>query len=538
MANPEFSGSPRLAAFLRFIVEETLAGRGNRIKQTTIALDVFSRDITFDAQLDPVVRMQAAKLRRALKFYYLTAGRKDALRIKVPKGSYVPVFNWQDAAKEEDALSAHVVTSDAGDPSTEPRLAVLPFVSSSGDPQKDDFAEGMTEELSTALSHFDGFSVIAYYSTLRFNSANSDLRDIGRDLGADYLLSGSIRMSGKKVRVYLQLNCTDDGATIWARQFEHASTSENIFEIQDDIVRCTIAMVGDDYGVIPRRQAQVSLGKGSTDLTSYEAILRYQNYLTVMTPWAYKEAVRALEHTVEVDPNNARAWASLGMLYRDAYVLGFNNICNACDRLIHCARKAISLDPSCPEAHLAMAMQSLTRRNYDGVMGSAEEILELNPNSSYLAGTAGWLMSLAGNFDRGLPLVKDSLELNPHYPTWLHLAPYLYHYQQNDYELALSEAQKFGLHDFFWSPLLHAGALARLDRMDEAASEHQKLQILRSDFTKRARHYISGFVMPSELVNKLLSDLKLAVHFKTKQRATGGERRSSGNPSLSILVQH
>ena len=150
LASPDFVSSKMMSAFLAFVVNETLGGRADRIKQYTIATSVFERDGRFDQQTDPVVRVQAAKVRRAMQRYYYEEGRSDPIRIDIPKGTYVPTFALGKRTEIQRRGQALDVPS-------RPTVGVMPFENRSGDPTQDYLSSGFAEDLSTELSRFTDF---------------------------------------------------------------------------------------------------------------------------------------------------------------------------------------------------------------------------------------------------------------------------------------------------------------------------------------------------------------------------------------------
>jgi adenylate cyclase len=193
----DFRASNKQRSFLSFVVDEALAGRSSQLKGYTIAVSVYGRPEQFDPQVDPIVRVEAGRLRRALDHYYLTAGKGDPIRIAIPKGSYVPTFSTvMQASTANKTLTAE---PDYSAPKTKPSIAVLPLTNLTGDREQDYFVDGLTEELTAEIMRYQDFQVIASQSTMPFKNKNLDPRELGRDLGVKFLLKGSVRSDSKKV---------------------------------------------------------------------------------------------------------------------------------------------------------------------------------------------------------------------------------------------------------------------------------------------------------------------------------------------------
>jgi len=202
-----FHQSQRRRRFLEYLVNETLAGRGERLKAYNVALAVFDRPETFDPVTDPLVRIEAARLREKLREYYEADGQSDPIRITLPQGTYTPhiefrtlLSSWNSAPSLPDKSS----------------VAVLPFDNIGADPKWDRLADGMTDDVITDLSHSKDLVVIARNSTELYKGKPIDLRQVGRDLNVKYVLEGSIQSMGDQIRVNAQLIEAASGSHIWS----------------------------------------------------------------------------------------------------------------------------------------------------------------------------------------------------------------------------------------------------------------------------------------------------------------------------------
>ncbi|MGI9474001.1 MAG: hypothetical protein ACR2NZ_20850, partial [Rubripirellula sp.] len=288
LAAPEFSKSKLMAGFLRFVVDETLAGRSDRIKQYTIATRVFQRDSDFDPQIDPVVRVQAAKVRRALSRHYYEEGRDAEVLIKIPKGTYVPSFSRCDPAQKATGRSAIPVTQ------TLPTVAVMPFQNQSGDPSQDFLATGFAEDLSTELSRFSNVDVVAYFSSQQQSSEEFDLSRVGRELNADFLVTGSLRQSEPEFRLNVHVYETASGKQIWAERFRETRAAASLWEIQDGVLLSVVARIAGRNGAIATKTVQSSRRIERASLSGYEAVLRALHYENTLRREDLLQAKQAL----------------------------------------------------------------------------------------------------------------------------------------------------------------------------------------------------------------------------------------------------
>ncbi len=515
LKSPTFQRSERNTSFLRLIVEEALAGRTESISAYRLGLEIFGRDRKFDPQTDPIVRIQAVRLRRALDRYYFLRGSSDPIRIDVPKGRYTPVFRVilnedADNSPPDSAPSVPRPTDPVLALPTGPSIAVLPFVNLGDDPDQEFLAAGIAEELIVELNRFQDFRVIARYSTLKYKGGAADVREVGRDLGVRYALEGSVRRSGGILRITVEVSETRTGAHIWAERFESDMRAEDLFDVQDRITSQVVAKVADNYGVIPRELSKESRRKRTSEISTYEAALRFHCYNAVATPELYEETRSALERAIELDPDYAPAWAMLSELCSDDYLLGFSDRPGLLDEAKKFASRAVSLDPECQHAHWAMAWSHFHRREPARFLAEAEKVIALNPNAAYLVGITGWTTALVGEWDRGLALLRKGIDLNPNHPGYFHIAPFLDHMRKGEYGAALTAARRINMPELVWDPLARAAALGCLGQSDEGLLTVGFLLDLDADFARNARRYVSALVFDDALVETIVEGLRSA----------------------------
>jgi len=508
LGSAEFKASDKQRKFLSFVVGETLADRSSQLKGYTIAVSVYGRPEGFDPQVDPIVRVEAGRLRRALDHYYLTAGKNDPVRIKIPKGRYVPAFSTVKATSSGKIAPA--LKSEGSVPTTEPTIAVMPLTNLTGDGEQDYFVDGLTEELTAEIMRYQDFRVIASQSTMPLKGQNVDSRQIGRDLGVQFLLKGSVRRDLKSIKVTIQLLDTSTAEQVWGESYKRDQTAADLIAVQEDIAHEVIGVVSDHYGLIKRRLSRESRKKAPADLKAYDAILRFYQYETELTPVAFEKALTALQRATEIDPEYGLAWAMLGHLHADNHALGFCDIEETLEKALIYAQKGVALAPKSQFAQDALTLVYFHRGDKELFLQHAHETIALNPNAPYIVGVAGWHMTLFGEWDRGLPLLKKGIKLNPYHPSWFHLAFFMYHYHRGEYENAFAEALKFNFPGLYLDPLMRAVALSQIGRQKEAETAVGQLLKLEPDFTTRGRWLISRFVKVDEVVDRIIEGLEKA----------------------------
>jgi len=242
LVSAEMRRSKKLCQFLRFTVEEVLRGHGSELKEYAIGVGVFRRGREFDTGADPIVRVQARRLRSKLAQYYQEEGRDEPMRIEYPVGSYSPVFIQRTAVQGHDP-----VTPGPSRPQTVPRiLAVLPFVGV-GNEDSEAFGEGIADELIHELSSWAGIRVVARSSCFQFKGRSEDVRRIGESLGVSALLSGSVRIEGSRVRVLAQLIDAETGVNLRSSAYDRELGG--ILAIQQEISRDLAGIVRLQFAI-------------------------------------------------------------------------------------------------------------------------------------------------------------------------------------------------------------------------------------------------------------------------------------------------
>jgi len=241
---PFFAESPILKRFLSFIVEETMCGRSNCLKEYTIAIKVLEKPLNFNPQENGIVRIHAGRLRRALSRYYSEIGHHDQIVITIPKGKYVPLF-----ANRSNPLDAALIDRELHDDGFIPEdeenitVAILPFMCASKGNLARSFADGLCLQLSSMAMRLSQISVIAFQAIKNLVDAQSDYKELGASVGFDYVITGGVQFLKNKVRVNVQLIECASYKQVWSETFEREITASNLFEIEDEICQYAINQV-------------------------------------------------------------------------------------------------------------------------------------------------------------------------------------------------------------------------------------------------------------------------------------------------------
>ncbi|MDA9435154.1 winged helix-turn-helix domain-containing tetratricopeptide repeat protein [Bradyrhizobium sp. CCBAU 51627] len=291
-----------------------------------------------------------------------------------------------------------------------PSIAVLPFANMSGDPEQEYFADGMVEEITTALSRFKWLFVIARNSSFTFKGKAVDIREVGRRLGVRYVLEGAVRKASGKVRITGQLIEAATGAHIWADKFERDMT--DIFALQDEV---TLAVVSAIQPKLLQTEIEIATRRRPENLTAYDFYLRATQQLYLMTREGLAEAIRLAHGALELDSRFGFAAALAGVCHMNNVVLGY-----AIDRqferkeAVRLLRLALSVDDSDPET-LAFACVTLAFLTGDceGAVEMADRAVALNPNSFNAWHNRGWVYKIAGLPEEAIRSFERAMRMSP-----------------------------------------------------------------------------------------------------------------------------
>ena len=318
-----------------------------------------------------------------------------------------PVRVYRTATSESGAVS----TKPGGEPlplPDKPAIAVLPFINMSTDPEQEYFSDGLTEDIITALTHWRSFPVIARNSCFAYKNKAVDTKQVGRELGARYLLEGSVRRGGVRVRITAQLIDGTNGHHIWAEKYDREL--DDIFEVQDDIVQRIAALVAPE---LARAELKRSTSKQTQNLNAWDLCLRGMALIRERTAEGNTKARDVFTRAITIRPDYADAHAGLAMSYNQDILIELAEDRTAtATQAMEAARKAIECDESSSWAHqeLSTAYQWLNR--LDDALAEARIAVDLNPNNAYALHALGNKLDLAGDPD-GIAFMEKAQKLNP-----------------------------------------------------------------------------------------------------------------------------
>ena len=389
-------------------------------------------------------------------------------------------------------------------------IAVLPFDAPSNDTEMESFADGLVQDITSALSQFSYLSVIARNSALRFKGQSGDVRSIGRQLGARYVLQGAIRKSGFLVRANVELIDAQTGTNLWAESYDRDLQKLDIFTVQDEITDRVVATVADNFGVLVRSMVTNLESKPDEELSANDHVLRFFAYYSHLAPAEHASIRPSLEVAIQKMPSHPDLWGCLSIVYQHEYCFGFNELPNALDRALAAAQRAVEINRTCQIGYEALAMTYFLRRDLAAFPPAADRAMSLNRRNSNTNAYLGILLVFACEFERGAELTRKAMEMNPHHAGWFHFGLIWYHYHRKEYEKVLEHTKLVNMPGFFWPPTIIASLCGQLGRMDEAKAAVHQLLAMDPDFALHARRLIDPWLYATGFLEPLVEGLRKA----------------------------
>jgi adenylate cyclase len=392
-----------------------------------------------------------------------------------------------------------------------PSIAVLPFHNLSGDPKQEYFADGVSEDIITELSRFSVLLVVARNSSFKYKGKAVDLRQVSRELGVRYVLEGSIRRGGDRVRITAQLIESGTGTHRWAERYDR--DVNDVFAIQDEVVRTIAALLAAH---VNKAEVERTLLKPPMTWQAYDHYMRAAAaWASFQSSWKLEsllETRRHLTESLKIDPNYARAHSMLASTHRVAWLNPVNEeylSSSALERAIAFARKAIELDPNLPEAYAELAYNIIRKHDFDAAAAAVERAIALNPN--FADYRIAQVLFSVGDPTRAIELAKTQMRLDPFHP---HFAPLIAgeaYYVLKQYHEAhrwLREATGRAPNHQYGHAFL-AATYAQLGQLDDAHAEAAEVMRVNPSYTIGKQRQVS-VMKRTEDVEHLVDGLRKA----------------------------
>lgn len=514
LASKAFRQADRLKRFLTFIVEETVAGRGERLKEFVVGIEVFGKPESFDPRNDPIVRVQARRLRAQLTRYYREEGADDDLIIELPKGGYAPVFKPLKSVPARRSMSPALVSRNT--------VVVLPFSDHSAAGDQEYFCQGLSQEIIHMLAGTEAIRLVAWSEGSAAGSQMA-LKEAAERLNAALIVTGSVRKTGSDARITTNLIDAASGCYLWSGALDRKL--ENIFAIQEEVARTVAEQL--EHELIGGAQSR-RVRRSTENLAAYNLYVQGRYHLNQRTEEGLRKAVEFFEKAIVETAQYAQAYSGLS----DAYgllghygvlapaevwtraasnaawaVLQDENSAEAHTSLAHVKAtqdwdwlgaereflRALALDPRYPTAHHWYAVSCLAP------MGRLDQACEelmlaqaLDPISSIIARDLARIYYYKQDYEAGLEQCDHAIELNPHFsPAYWILG--LVQEQRGEFDESAAAFQR-AIQLSPRSPLMQA-ALGRTLAL--SGKQGEALRILRELHELAEKRYVSPFELAS-----------------------------------------
>ncbi len=498
----EFQATDKMREFLCYVVEETLAGRSERIKGFSIAVEIFGRDSDFDAAHDPVVRIQAGRLRRAIERYYLVGGRQDPIRIDIPKGRYIPVFA-RGAGPEPLPSRTQELPRQSALAESCPAVLIVPFEDLTGKPELSYLGIGLATELSIYLGHCLDLRVMQY--------REGALNEGKLDTKPNFTVKGSVFCDDENLKIVAQLFDNNTGVQLWIDSLKSPFESGHLIDFQERAANSISARIAGEHGVIIRAMTTQNSHRTTPDLTTYQAILKGYSYWEMADAVSYQLALEALQQEKAKGCDSGLVFTMLSMLYSANIAMEYFALDHTpLDEALHLAREGVRLEPGNQLSLIALAQVHFLRNDLVLAFNEIEAALALQPESLMFIDTIGYMLILLGEWDRGEQLVQKAIRLNPFYRIYTRYGLWLNAFRQQDYTRALEETEWITEIGSFWGPLARAATLGQMGLPEKGQEEVSRLLALKPNITERGRLLIGHYIKFPDITERLIEGLSVA----------------------------
>ena len=389
-----------------------------------------------------------------------------------------------------------------------PSIAVLPLANLSRDPEQQYFSDGITEDIIAELSLFSELFVIARNSS--FQCRGVDARQVGRELGVRYLLEGSVRRSGARLRISMQLIECSTGHHLWVKRFDRELI--NVFEVQDEVARDVASTLAVKLRAGVRRRGKYD---GTSGLECYDTFLRAREVYWQLTKQSQDEAERLLKRAIEFDPKFAPAYALLAGVYLLRFINRWHEKAEQyLEEAYDVAAMGVSLNPTQPRGLNSLASVALWKRHHDQALAVYQQSVDIDPNFSRGYIGIGWVLHYAGRSEEAIGPMNWGFRLDPfHPPAYLHWLAQAY-FQLSRYEEAIEILKRrlMKAPNTDMSRVLLASAYGHLGRTSEARDEWREALKFNPVYSLEHRRRVLPYKNPAdfELMVKRLRKAGLA----------------------------
>jgi tetratricopeptide (TPR) repeat protein len=550
LASEPFRASPQLGTFLRYVVEAVLGGRGPSLKGYTIGVEALGRDPRFNPQIDPIVRVEATRLRRAMERYYAGAGIDDPVVIELSRGGYAPTFRRADsAALPETAPTSPALARRRRAPITLATIAVLALFAPAVVllPHRADVATAPShptplhaQEITGRLPHGNGMPTIQIEplrvtgtprpdrivagaladrirdAFSRFDTINVAVDGLDQEGTAaarpDYRLAGRIEYGESATQIRFELVDVAEGTIAWTHAFAYPAATVDASAAEDEIVVGLTNALLQSFGVIRARDRAKQLVSPVGD-PRYRCVLAAADSFRSSDPAVHAQARACLENLTSADPSFAVGFEFLAIVYYREYVLDYPDRAGdppALDRALRMARRAIELAPASARAYQMLFVVQYARHDVAAAFAAADTAIELNKYDMLTLAEYGGRLIMTGDIARGMAMLRRAGENGGVLPSTHHFYLFLGNYVGGDMEAAAFQAGQIIADDYPLGLVAQAVSASRTGNADQARRTIDRLIEVQPAWRNDARRILEKSIYKREIVDRLLHDLAAA----------------------------
>lgn len=494
LSGKSFRKSPLLSRFLRFVVEKTIDGQANQIKEYTVGVSALDKPNGFNPQTDASVRINAIRLRKLLNEYYQEHATDSSVRINLPKGSYCPEFSADESRLENpghlQATSVHQFAAES--------ICVVPFTGIIQNSSLDFSIEGFSAYLSEKLSLFQDIRVKSHSSVISCLQEGSDLEKLGPTLRVTFYLTGSIEISGHHILVSVQLFNADNNSLIWSQEFPGEEANGSFGQITKQVASKIVSALAGYSGFIHHKLFEGD-GENVSGLSNSQAnaVFWFYHFQTRLSEKIFHEAIKQLEKVTHESPDCDLCWAVLAHLYTSGIIYHFDSgVENPLARAQAYLARAFAINPHSQQGHITLAWIQIFLRNKAEAKRAIETAVKINPNASYAIAVSSLGMSFLGEYEAAEALMEKAIPLHPLPYWWFNLPPIFMTLKAGDYEKMLFYARKIGTPAAIHEHIFEMIALFYLDKTEN----------LKQVFDSYAEKYPDGIAHALDAWPKILFD--------------------------------
>ena len=558
-----FRRSPQLGAFLRFVTEAVLHGKGDRIKAYTIGVEVLRRDANFDPQIDPIVRVEATRLRRAIERYYAGTGQDDSIIVDMPRGSYVPTFRHREFAEPAAPLIGEAASwakswprrllqtpvlavlaavavvvvaalvsglylgrhadttaaiAAAGDGDARRSAALLPGngmpvvliepirVIGAPSPSHPVAAERLRAKIGDAFARFDTINVA---SGLALAGAGATAAPPVPH--SNYVLSGSLEYAGDAANAWFTLASVAEGKVVWSRTFEQIHPPGGTGLTEDTVVIALTNSLLQSYGVIRSRDRANQLASNVGD-PRYRCVLEAADSMHKSDRQLHNTARACLENLTAHDPSFALGFTFLAMLYNREFQLAYDIRPDdpPLERALRAARQGILLNPESARGYLALMIVQSNRRDTAAALEAGRKMVSLNKYDMLALGEYGGRLIMTGEIEQGMAMLREAGSGGAVRPSWHNVYLFIGSYMTGKTADAIGYANAISNDNTALGLVAQLLAAHAAGKPDDARKAADRLRAIDPGWVKNPHQELSQIIPARAVVDRLAKGLATA----------------------------